>query len=96
MDERLVSLVALFDFLAAFDTLDYSTLLEWLLTTYGVRGTVLDWFVFYLSGHFQSVIVDGVVSASHPLVCAPGYCIRPSLFYFVLSASVRCNFCLQL
>ena len=31
-------------------------------------GAVLDWFVSYLNEHFQSVIVDSVVSASCPLV----------------------------
>ena len=64
-DERLVSLVALLDLSAAFDTLDHTVSLE---MTYGVRGTVLDWFASYLSERFQSVIVDGVVSVSRPLV----------------------------
>ena len=63
-DVRLVSLVALLDLSAAFDTLDHPILLKRLQTTFGV----LDWFVSYLSGRFQSVIVDGVVSASRPLV----------------------------
>ena len=60
--------MALLDLSAAFDTLDHPILLKWLATTFGVRGTVLDWFVSYPSGRFQSVIVDGVVSASRPLV----------------------------
>ena len=68
VDEILVSLVALLDLSAAFDTLDHPILLKRLETTFGVRGTVLDWFVSNLSGRFQSVIVDGVVSASRPLV----------------------------
>ena len=67
-DERLVSLVALLDLNAAFDTLDHLILLKRLPTTFGVRGTVLDWFVSYVSGRFQTVIVNGVVSASRPLV----------------------------
>ena len=67
-DERLVSLVALLDLSAAFGTLDHPILLKRLETTFGVRDTVFDWFVSCLSGRFQSVIVDGVVSASRPLV----------------------------
>ena len=60
-DERLVSLVALLDLSAAFDILDHPIALKRLETTFGVRGTVLDWFVSYMTGRFQSVIVGGVV-----------------------------------
>ena len=67
-DERLVSLVAQLDLSAAFYTLDHTILLQKLKMTYGGRDTVLDCFASYLSECFQSVIVDGVVSASRPLV----------------------------
>ena len=82
--------MALLDLSAAFDTLDHPIQLKRLEITFGVRGTVLDWFVSYLSGRFQSVIVDGVVSASR-LRRAPGFRVGTGLVYLVLPAFVRCD-----
>ena len=78
----------LLDLSAAFDTLDHPILLKRLETTFGVRGTVLDWFVPYLSGRLQSVIVDGVVSASRPLVYGVphGSVLGPVLFTLYFQA----------
>ena len=96
--KRLVYLVALLDLSAVFDTLDHSIVLKRLETTYGVRGTVLDWFVSYLSDRSQSVIVDGVVSASRPFVYgAPqGSVLGPILFTFysqLLSDVISVHIC---
>ena len=61
-------------------------------TTYGVRGTFLDWFVSYLSDRSQSVIVDGVVAASRPFMYGvpQGSVLGPVLFtvYFQLLSDV--------
>ena len=90
--KRLVYLVALLDLSAVFDTLDHSIVLKRLETTYGVRGTVLDWFVSYMSDRSQSVIVDGIVAASRPFVYGvpQGSVLGPVLFtfYFQLLSDV--------
>ena len=42
-NDRLVSVLALLDLSAAFDTLDHPILLQRLETTFGISGTVLHW-----------------------------------------------------
>ena len=67
-DEKRLSLVALLDLSAAFDTLDHSILLKHLELSLGVHGIVLDWFASYVHDRSQSVILDGILSAPSPLV----------------------------
>ena len=45
----------LLDLSAAFNTIDYSTLLSFLQTWFGVGGSVLKWFTYYLSEYYQSI-----------------------------------------
>ena len=66
-DDRLVSVLALLDLSAAFDTLDHPILLQRLETTFGISGTVLHWFASYLENREQSVKVDNVLSSPSPL-----------------------------
>ena len=67
-DERLVSLIALLDLSAAFDTLDHSILLKRLDVTLGVRGLDPKWFISYVEDRFQSVIIDSGLFTPSPHV----------------------------
>ena len=59
-DQKLVSILALLDLSAAFDTLDHAILLRRLESTFGISRN--------LSDRTQSVVVDGLMSTPIPLV----------------------------
>ena len=85
-DNDKVALLALLDPSAAFDTNDHSILLS-RLQTFGISGTVLNWFQSYLLDRGQSVYVKG--ASSKPSVLSfgvpQGSVLGPILF--VLYAS---------
>ena len=66
-DSDQVSILAMLDLSAAFDTLDHDILVDRLSTTFGCSGCVRRWFMSYLVGRTQSVIVDGSISARSTL-----------------------------
>jgi len=55
LDRGDFALLTLLDLSAAFDSVDHATLLSRLEISYGIGGTVLDWFKLYLHGRQQSV-----------------------------------------
>ena len=52
----------LLDLFAAFDTIDYCTLLSCLRNWFGVSGCVLKWFTTYLTDRYQSIKIGSTLS----------------------------------
>ena len=61
-DENKLSVLALLDLSAAFDTIDHSILLHRLSVSYGIHHLALSWFESYLTGRTQTVCVNGKYS----------------------------------
>ena len=66
-DSGHVSILAMLDLSAAFDTLDHEILLDRFATTFGCSGFVLGWFRSYLSERTQSVSIDKSISTPSTL-----------------------------
>ena len=81
-DNKHVSVLALLDLSAAFDTIDHQILLDRLQTFYGVSGRALSWISSYLIGRRQTVVIDGLTSDPMLLECGvpQGSVLGPVLF----------------
>jgi len=62
LDRGESTVLMMLDLLAAFDTIDHKTLLDWLDHLYGIAGKPLPWMRSYLSDRFQTVCVNGKLS----------------------------------
>ena len=49
-DQKLLSVLALLDLSAAFDTINHKILIKRFQISFGIEGTVLHWFLSYLEG----------------------------------------------
>ena len=67
MDKHHCVLLVMLDLSAAFDTVSHSILLTRMKEMYGMTGDAYAWLHSYLVDRSQSVIIDGVMSASKPL-----------------------------
>ena len=57
-----VTVLALLDLSAAFDTVDHVVLLQRLQTTHHVTGNAFQWFMSYIHGRYQYVLFAGETS----------------------------------
>ena len=60
--------LVLLDLSAAFATNDHTTLLACLKSLFGVCGTALEWFMSYLSHHFQAIKIGSTLSELRELL----------------------------
>ena len=97
-DNKLVSILALLDLSAAFDTLDHEILLHRLQITFGIEGKVLQWFSSYLQDRKQSVLIENYKSDPITLQYGvpQGSVLGPTLFTLYtqpLSDIINCYKC---
>jgi hypothetical protein len=81
-DAGKISLIALLDLSAAFDTVDYEILFRRLESVCGIAGTALTWIKSYLTDRKQAVKCGGSLSSTSDLTCGvpQGSVLGPLLF----------------
>jgi len=81
-DQGNISVVALLDLSAAFDTVDHSILLHRLQHSFGIHSTALSWFHTYLTDRYQTVSINEIKSDPVLLSCGvpQGSVLGPVLF----------------
>ncbi len=62
VDQKNATALVLLDLLAAFDTIDHSTLIHRLENDFGITAKPLKWITFYFEDRYQTVCIDGKLS----------------------------------
>jgi len=96
-DRGQVSLLALLDLSAAFDTVDHCILLDRLQSAFGISGAVLDWIRSFVTERCQTVRFNGETSTETAVVCGvpQGSVLGPILFLLycadIVNIAQRCS-----
>ena len=69
LDSQRVTLLVLLGLSAAFDTVDHGVLVNRLSTSFGVRGSALQWFTSYFLNRSQRMSFDQNLSEKFNLQC---------------------------
>jgi hypothetical protein len=87
LDKKRSVFLVLLDLSAAFDTVDHNILLDRLSSSFGVKGTALNWFKSYLRNRVFYVNVQGGNSETHSFNCGvpQGSVLGPILFSLYIS-----------
>ena len=91
VDSGDLSVLALLDLSAAFDTVDHDILLRRLKTSFGLDGVVCSWYRSYLTGRVQRVHCGSSFSASVVLLYGvpQGSVLGPLLFILYTADLIR-------
>ena len=92
MDKRCLNGIIFLDLKKAFDCVDHSILLGTKLAHFGVRGTTLDLFQFYLTNRVQMCKVDQTISKEKIIRCGvpQGSNLGPLLFFMYINDFPNC------
>ena len=87
MNNQRFTLPILLDLSAAFDTVNHDTMLRRLECSFGIQGKAVSWFVSYLSGRTQRIMINESQSKPFKLECGvpQGSCLGPLLFMLYTS-----------
>ena len=86
IDKGLLTGMVFLDLSKAFDTLDHEHLLQ-KLSRFGFTSSSVQWFNAYLSNRTQSIVVDGILSETQPVVrgVPQGSILGPLLFIMYIN-----------
>ena len=86
IDKGLLTGMVFLDRFKAFDTLDHAHLLQ-KLSRFGFTSSSVQWFNAYQSNRAQSIVVDGILSETQPVVhgVPQGSILGPLLFIMYIN-----------